>query len=411
VAGQIAAVFANDNVLPYQIQEYDSIMVNTYKAMNLLEQGEIDKARIEFNRVNERQRMAAVRFQEEIDAAKGADTKADNATEPKEEEGGIKGKVKKLIAEKFDEAKDVVMGSIRDGENKAKLDEYQNTFNPEAWGAEDAFTNPFASYLRGLFLLAYGEDNSDAESSAHALAQACRIEQDPTKNPAAKALVLANDLANGKIKKADLKDKVFVIFENGVGPEKQSYMVPLIIPLNLTLDSEQKFINASVILPKLVSRDAAFPYLSIKTAGTEIAQTSVVCNMDAIVAAEYRERMPAILFRAVLQSGVKAVLQAIIIDALEKQDVPALASSFVLSAIFNSIMATDVRIWSSLPKDFQVAIIDRPESGELQLFAPDGIAPLATVTVPEQCPAFVFVKTPAANVPVKVSVVPAVTIK
>ena len=66
VAGQVAAVFANDNVLTYQVQEYDGIMVNAYKAVNLLQQGETDKARVEFKRVEERQRMAAERFKERL---------------------------------------------------------------------------------------------------------------------------------------------------------------------------------------------------------------------------------------------------------------------------------------------------------------------------------------------------------
>lgn len=415
--GQIAAVFANDNMLPYQIQEYDSIMVNTYKALNLLEQGEIDKTRVEFNRVNERQRMAAVRFQKEIAEAKAAEeanqeaVSVEGENEEKKEEGGIKGKIKGMIAEKFQEAKKVVMGSMVDGENKAKLDEYKNSFNADVWGAEDVFTNPFATYMRGLFLLAYGEDMSDAESAAHALETACRIEPNPEKNPAAIALTLASDIANQKINKDSLKNKVFVIFENGVGPEKQEYTIPLIIPLDFNLNSKQRFVDATLILPKLVSRDEAFPYLSLVSGGEKIANTSIVCNMDSVVAAEFRERMPAIILRNVLQSGVKAVLQAMIVDALAKNDIPPLVASAAVSAIFNSTKAADLRIWASLPKNFQVAIIDRPQSGELQLFAPEGEVALATVEIPEQCPAFVFVKTPAANVPVKVSVVPFTTVK
>ncbi|MGN0845544.1 MAG: hypothetical protein ACI4QT_10055, partial [Kiritimatiellia bacterium] len=105
VARQIAAVLANDNALPYQIQEYDGIMVNAYKALNLLQQGETDKARVEFKRVEERQRMAAERFKEQIAKAKEEEAKQENPEEatpdnaPAEEEGGVKEQIAKAKEE------------------------------------------------------------------------------------------------------------------------------------------------------------------------------------------------------------------------------------------------------------------------------------------------------------------------
>ena len=410
---QVAAVFANDNALPYQIQEYDGIMVNTYKALNLLEMGEIDDARIEFNRVAERQRMAAVRFSEQIakEKAEEAGTESDAASsETQEGDGakpGLKERIKKMIADKFQEAKGVVMGSMQDGENKAKVDEYETMFSADTWGAEDAFTNPFSTYMQGLFLLAYGEDKSDAESAVHALDTACHAERDPAKNPSAKALAVAQAFAEGKFKKEELAKMVFVIFENGVCPEKQEYTIPIIIPLKMPNVADTKFVDASLVLPKLVSRDAAYPFLSVKSGESELAKTVSVCNMDAVIASEYRERMPAILTRNIIQTGVKAVLQSMIIDELVKQGVPSIAASTAVAAIFNATKAADTRIWASLPKNFQVAVVDRPESGELQFFAPDVTDPIATTAIPDGAPAFVFVKTPATGVAAKVSVVSA----
>ena len=419
---QVAAVFANDNALPYQIQEYDGIMVNTYKALNLLEQGAVDDARVEFNRVAERQRMAAERFAKQIakerdedkvdpaadEEVADADASADEeAAEPKKKEGGLGAKVKALVAAKFNEAKSVVMGSMQDGENKAKLDEYQTTFAADTWGAQDAFTNPFATYMQGLFLLAYGEDKSDAESAVHALETACHTEKDSTKNPAAKALALATGVANGKIKKEDVANKVFVVFENGLCPEKQEYTIPIIIPLNMEMNSDAKFVDATLVLPKLVSRDPAYPFLSVAADGTELAKTVSVCNMDAVIASEYRERMPSILTRNIIQVGVKAVLQVLIINELGKQGVPRLAASVAVAAAFNLTKHADTRIWASLPKDFQIAVIERPASGKLDICAPNVDKPIATADIPAGAPAFVFVKVPTTGVTPKVSVVSA----
>lgn len=45
-----AAIAVSDNVIPYLGEEYDGIMVNTYKALNFMNLGENDLARVEFNR-------------------------------------------------------------------------------------------------------------------------------------------------------------------------------------------------------------------------------------------------------------------------------------------------------------------------------------------------------------------------
>ena len=181
----VGAIFTNDNSLPYQIQEYDSIMVNTYKALNLLQEGNIDGARVEFKRVEERQRMAAETFRKQIAKAEAEEEKSsqsnpDVAGSSEEEKGGLKGKIKKMMAEKFEEAKEVVTGSIHSGDNRDRMEEYEQIFNADTWGAQEAFTNPFSTFMQGLFLLVYGEDQSDAESAVHALAKAFRTEPDPS---------------------------------------------------------------------------------------------------------------------------------------------------------------------------------------------------------------------------------------
>ena len=429
VAGQVAAVFANDNVLPYQVQEYDGIMVNAYKAVNLLQQGETDKARVEFKRVEERQRMAAERFKEQIAKAKEAEAKQkanpeaamaemDETSAEKKEEDGIGAKIRKLVAQKFNECMDVVKGSLTNPdpshpETAAARDEYEASFSADTWGAQEAFTNPFATYMHGVFLFAFGEDKSDAEAAVHFFETACRVEPDPAKNPAAKALVLATDDANGKLKKGDKKKTVFVVFENGLGPMKEEFTIPLWIPIKLpnkaTKVLETEIINSTIVLPKLVARSEAFPYLSVCDNGAELAKTVSVCNMDAVVASEYRERFQWILLRSLIQCAMKDVLQVVIVKALEDPQHPE-ANIFIsgaVSALFGKTKHADTRIWASLPKNFQIAVVERPKSGYLQLMAPGAPEPIGTAKIPEGAPAIVFVHTPAAAVPATVSVVSA----
>ena len=410
---QVSAVFTNDNYLPYQVQAYDSIMVNTYKAMNLLQEGEIDKARVEFRRVEERQRMAVEEFKKQIAKEREDERRSHNskntANSQASDEGGLKGVVYSLIAEKFDEAKDVVTGAIREGDNRRKMDEYEQTFSADTWGAQEAFSNPFASFMQGLFLLLYGEDQSDAEAAVFAFTRAFRKENNPVRNPPAQALVLATEVANNRRQTANLNNKVFVIFENGLGPELQEYTLPIVIPMRF--NSGVMIVDASLVLPKLVKRNEAFPYISVCNNGMELAKTISVCNMDAVVASEFRERMPRILLRNVIQSGIKSVLQVLIVKALEDQGVPTILSSPVIAAVFHFTKAADLRIWSSLPKNFQVAIVDRPASGILQFMVPGAPAPIGTANIPAGSAAIVFVHTPSPQVPLTINVISTVTKK
>lgn len=401
---QVGAVFANDNALPYQVQEYDGIMVNTYKALDILEQGEIDKARVEFNRVAERQRMAAVRFEKEIakdreDKAKAdAEAKARQPQDTSDSSLSLKERVKKMVSENFSTALGISEGALGDKGNIAKLGEYKSMFSADTWGAQDAFTNPFSTYMEGLFLFLYGEDHSDLEQSVKFFETACHQELNSEINPAAKAYTLANDVADSKMPLSAIGNKVWVIFENGLCPEKQEYKLPLIVPLNMKMNSDQGFIESSLTLPILVARSDAYPYLGIYGDGREIGKTSMLCNMDAVVISEFRKRLPGIITRNVIQTTVKDVLQVIIIEKLKEQGVPKMLSSAALSALFDATKHADTRIWSSLPKNFQVAVVDRPESGRLDFAVPGTSKPIASENIPSGGPSIVLVKIPAPGV-------------
>ena len=66
-ADSVAAIAVNENIVPYLGEEYDGIMVNTYKALNFMTLGENDQARVEFNRALDRQRRAKEKFAREIE--------------------------------------------------------------------------------------------------------------------------------------------------------------------------------------------------------------------------------------------------------------------------------------------------------------------------------------------------------
>ena len=54
----IVSTLTNDSYLDYEQSVYDSIMVNTYKALNFTATGDFNNARIEWNRSDDRQRRS-----------------------------------------------------------------------------------------------------------------------------------------------------------------------------------------------------------------------------------------------------------------------------------------------------------------------------------------------------------------
>ena len=66
----IGSTIASDNIVPYKGEEYDGVMVNTYKALNFMAEGNMDLARVEFNRALDRQRRAKEKFSKEINKLK-----------------------------------------------------------------------------------------------------------------------------------------------------------------------------------------------------------------------------------------------------------------------------------------------------------------------------------------------------
>jgi len=59
--------------------------------------------------------------------------------------------------------------------------------------------------------------------------------------------------------------------------------------------------------------------------------------------------------------------------------------------------SADIRIWSALPKEFQVAKVAAPTDGHLTVTAPNGFA--FDVPVPKDKNSLVYVKIPTNNVP------------
>jgi hypothetical protein len=320
----LGTTLVSEGVTPYRGETYDGVMVNTYKALNYMSLGQDDLARVELNRAVDRQRRARERFSREIDAFKEEIAK--------DKHGG-----------KVDYQR-----TVNDPNTESAIRrKYPSLYEFEAY---PDFTNPFATYLAGVFFSMTGDPAKAVDllkESAGMVPDSQTIESD---------FAIVDGWLSGT---GAPEPCVWVIFENGLGPVKQEFRIDL--PLFFFTD---EVFYTGIALPRLTPRAQAASSLDV-WAGEGWASTETVADMDRVIQTEFAKDFPGILTRALVGATAKALVQY----ALLKQDDNSASQllGFVAAAYNAATTVADLRIWTSLPKDFQVVRVPMPENGEVRL--------------------------------------------
>lgn len=316
----VGSTLVNDNIIPYKGWVYDGTMINTYKALNFIALGKDDLARVEFNRALDRQTRAKEKFNAEIQKRKDelAKRQAEN----------------QIDYQKTTESSEV----------QSKIKEaYPHLYDFQAY---PDFVNPFSTYLAGVFFTIIG-DNAKAE---YLLKESAGMM--PDNSYVQKELEsIGNPITN-------TSSKVWVFFENGVGPIKEEYRIDL--PLFLFTGDVY---YAGIALPKLVKRWPACQRLTIQS-GSQSVGTEPAGDMERVMQTEFSGQYPWILTRAILATTVKTAGQAVLIH----QDSSESKTAAIFLALYSfATTAADVRIWSALPDQFQCAAVEMPSDGRLRI--------------------------------------------
>ena len=346
IGDAIGSTIVNDNVIPYKGEEYDGVMVNTYKALNFMIEGQPDLARVEFNRALDRQRRAKEKFNAEIR------------------------KLKTQLDKEQQQSKHDVKSNVENPKTHELLaQKYSNLYEFEAY---PDFVNPFATYLAGVFFNLVGDHSKAVDllkESYGMVGDNAYIAED---------LRVTEDILSGK---GQLEDTVWLIFENGLGPEKKEFRLD--IPL-FVVTNRVKYVG--IALPKLEFRDRAYPYLVAEVDGKN-HKTYLVSDMDRVIQTEFSKDYEGILQRAIISATAKAVAQY----ALAEQDSSAAAIASIITGVYSFVTtAADVRIWTALPKDFQIARFPKPSNGKLKI-TPPGSIPF-DIDIPDCNNAIVYVR-------------------
>jgi hypothetical protein len=231
VGQEASALLSNQANLDYEGRSYDGIMLNTYKALNYLQLGEPDKARVELIRAYQRQQDAVEENKKRIEKVQAE---------------AAKSKDKKTM----DKAE-------QDPKFKAKMQGAYATLDTLKAYAD--YVNPFTVYLDGLFFMANAADASDLERAHKSFERVVGYNPD---NPYVKQDLAAVD---GVMQGKPLPPTTYVIFETGCAPIR-----------------DQIRIDIPTFIPKSPYAGAAFP--TLKPQGNYLPGLTVTANSPLVTA-------------------------------------------------------------------------------------------------------------------------------
>jgi hypothetical protein len=344
---QAASFLVNDNVMPYSPAVYDTVMLNTYKALNFWQVGDYANARVEWNRSDDRQRRAAEHFESEI---------------AKQRDEINEGKDADLVNRGLSDADQAL--------RKAGVDLSQ-------WEPYAGYVNPAALYLHGLYFLFNGDGPSDADKAKTSLERAYAL----TRNTQVKI-----DMMAAKHKRKRLKPAVWIVFENGMAAHKEELRLDL--PL-FVVSGNVKY--TGIALPVMRDGVEAYPYLSV---GRQ--HTQMLADMDAIIRGEFKTRFNGILIKEIARAVAKTVVQK------QLNDSNPLLGTVAAVAQAASTQA-DLRSWSTLPHNFQLMTVPYPASNQLKLGFP-GRQDIVVDLPQEKRPLVVYVRALNAAMPPSIAI-------
>lgn len=379
----------NDSFTDYEGNVAEYIQLGTYRALNEAAMGDMDKAEKFFKDSSESQQRVVERYQEKIN---------------RESE-----KVKKALAKKDSEKNNQEKSETDSKEEQVNYTEAAATVgkSPELKKLEDeyessvamikayqGYKNPFTSYMSGLFYLLGREDWQLARDHFH-------------------QAHLLNDKKNSVIGKDWLMadkgivpdNKAWVIFENGLCAHKTEFRVDLPIGLlSKWIKVTERLKYVGMALPKFTPREEAYKCLSVKDGGKS-CKTTTFCEVDSLLKSEFDMAYPAIRNREIARAVIRTVAQYYANRLVDKK-VGGWGGELLKYGVGGMQMvstAADVRSWTALPKNYQVATVSIPKDRKISFST--SASKQYSVSIPECKNAIVFVKIPSADAEPKTNII------
>jgi len=374
ISQEAGALLSNQANLPYEGRDYDKVMLNAYKALNFLQLGEPDKARVELIRAYQRQQDAVENNKRRIEKTEEA---ANNLKNSKERGA--------------DQAKDMA--------DKAKAHPKFNQQVGSAYSHLDSlkayadYVNPFVVYLDALFFMTASVGGSDLERARKSFERVLGFTGETNK-------FIKQDLEtiDQVLQGAALPPTTYVIFETGTAPIRDQIRID--IPLFFIGKGDVPYVGAA--FPRLKFQDGHLPCLSVSANGTT-ETTVLLSSMDSVVGQSFKNELPTIITKTLLSTVTKAAAAYGINKAASDQDKVAGLVSKILTGLYQAaVNIADTRTWTTLPKEFQFCRIPTPANHRVEISGPGGESK-TEVMVEDGAVNLIYVKSTSATSPLMVS--------
>ncbi len=362
LGAETGALFSNLANLPYRGRSYDGIMLNTYKALNFLAMREPDKARVEIIRAFQRQQDAVGENKRRIEQAQ-----------------------QELEAEK---QKQRIKKAEADTGFKSKVSQSYSALDGIKVYAD--YVNPFTVYLEGLIFFANADGPSDLERARKSFERVASFAED---NRFVKADL---EMVEAAVRGEPVPPTTYVIFETGRAPMRDQVRID--IPLFFTRLS---YLGAA--FPTLEIQGGHLPALQVLAGGTNVT-TEPLASIDSVIALDFKNELPTVITKTIASTVVKAAAGYAANEAANQQggELAGLLSQISTAVYQLAVNISDLRTWTTLPKEFQICRIPTPADRKIELQSPGG-AQKVSVALDEGVLNLVYVKSIAANGPMFVS--------
>ncbi len=311
IFGSVGSVLVNENIRDYRGNIYEGVMFNYYKALNTMSQKDYARARVEFNRANDRQRRAKDYFNKDIQKALAQEHKQ-NAQDRNLQQVDTHSSISSLLQK-----------------------EYSNLKNFQAY---EGFINPAVSYVSALFFMLEEDYNKamDLYKESYGINHASIINQD------------LQIMQKRKNSNTDARYTWFII-EDGQSAHKQDMSINL-----PTFYVSNNVLHVGVAIPMLVEGKISARIYQAQSTEQQNFKASEVADLDKVIANEFNKQLPFILTRTISSAILKSITQ----NVLDNQfgTIGALAGALYSMSTTNA----DVRIATALPK--RVLVLQIPNN-------------------------------------------------
>ena len=320
VSEAIATTVVNQTLAEYRGTPVERIMLSTLQALNRLQAGDFQQARIELNRARDWQQDAVEKAANEIDRA--------------EKEMSKKAK-----------SKGISSTSLKVPLQLRAIQESMGDLTPYA-----DWRNPFTSWLRAIFLMANASDPGDLGNARFDLREVISMMPDFES-------VAGPDLA--AIEQASIRPTTWVVFMSGLAPEYEEFRLDIPIPIG-----NVNYVAAA--FPVLTPMSGSLSGLTVSV-DDDHSDGALLANMDAMVAADFEKRLPVIVMQEILSMALKTTATWAASQAAGDGGGLVNLIGIVYQA---ATTAADLRSWRTIPKNIYAARIETPASGKVTVRTP-----------------------------------------